>query len=181
MSTFNTSNPAQDASIWPSAIKWGAIGGFIGVMMTMLYYNMGLMEPTNPSGSILSTIISLLIGFAIIYLGVKTYRDTDNQGSLTLGRGMFWSLGYALVAGLIGAIFSFVFFSFLAPDFIAEMLELQIAELEEQGLGEEEMESALYMMGIFMSPASFAIMGFLGQVFWTAIEGLIASLILKTR
>jgi len=181
MSTFDTTQHHTDAPIWPTAIKWGLISGAIGVVMTMLLYNMGMMEPGNASASIISTLVTLAIGFVIVFLGLKNYRDSSNEGHLSLGKGIVWSLGYGLIAGIIGAIFSFVFFNFLAPDFIANAMELQMAEMEEQGMGEDELEAAASMTGMFMNPAVFAIFGLFGQMFYALVEGLISSLILKTR
>ncbi len=181
MSTFDTSIQHQDAPVWSSAIKWGLISGGIGVVLTMLFYNMGMMDPENASNSWISTVAILAIGFLIVYLGLKNYRDSQNQGHLTLGRGVMWSICYGLIAGIIGAIFSFIFFNFLAPDYITGIMEFQMAEMEEQGMGEDELEAATAMMGIFMNPFAFAIIGIISQLFYALVEGLIASLILKTR
>jgi len=181
MSTFDTTMSQPDAPIWTTAIKWGAISGGVGIVLTMLFYNMGMMEPGNTSGSLISTLISLAIGLTIVYMGMKDYRENFNNSNLSFGRGMLWALGYGLVAGLIGAIFTFIFFNFMAPDFIANAMELQMAQMEEQGMGEEELEMAASYTSMFMSPIVFSIFGFLGQLFYALVQGLVASLVLKTR
>lgn len=181
MSTFETTGHSPDAPIWSTAIKWGAISGGVGVVLTMIFYNMGLMQPGGSAiNGVITTLAVIGIGLAIVYLGLKEYRNA-NSGQLTLGRGIVWALGYGVIAGIIGAIFSYIFFSFLAPDFITETLELQMAQMEEQGMGEEEMEVAADYTEMFMSPAVFAFFGFVGQIFYALIQGLVASLALKTR
>ena len=182
MSTIDTIDEHtdfQDASIWPTAIKWGVISGAVGIVMTMLFYNMGMMTPESPSGGIVSAIVSIAVGFAILYLGLKEYKEKANAGFLSFGRGVLWSLGFAVIAGLIGSIFSFIFFSFLAPEFITEAMATELAKLEEQGMPDEQIEGAEKMMGMMMNPVAFAGFGFLGQIFYALIEGLIASAILK--
>jgi len=181
MSTFDSNVQAPDAPIWSTAIKWGAISGGVGVVLTMIFYNMGLMEPGGSSmNGLITTLVMIGIGLAIVYLGLKEYRSANN-GQLALGRGIVWALGFGVIAGIIGAIFSFIFFSFLAPEFITDTMELQMAEMEEQGMGEEEMEVAAGYTEMFMSPVVFAVFGFLGQIFYALIQGLIASIALKTR
>ncbi|MFK8055511.1 MAG: DUF4199 domain-containing protein [Saprospiraceae bacterium] len=181
MSSFDTTPIPSSASIWPTAVKSGLIAGVVGILSVMLFYNMGLMEPGNTFGSIITTVITIAIGIVIVYFGLKSYRDGSNGGNLSLGKGLLWSLGYGVIAAVIGIAFSFVFFNFLAPDFIPNMMELQYAELEEQGMGEDEIEAAQSMMSIFMSPISFAIFGAFGQMFYAVVEGLVASLMLKTN
>jgi uncharacterized membrane protein len=181
MSTFDTSIPQQDASIWPTAIKWGLIAGAATVVLTMLAYNLGGMDPANTAMALIFSISGFLLGLLFVYLGLKNYKEGSNGGQLSLGKGVMWSLGFGLTAGIIGAIFNYVFYTFLAPDLVTGILDMQMAQMEEQGMDDEQMEAAESMMGMFMSPIYFMVSGFLSSVVIAVIEGLIISAIIKTR
>ena len=55
----------------------------------------------------------------------------------------------------------------------------QMAEMEKQGMTEEQMEMASQMTGIFKTPMAIAIISLLAQLFWGAILGLIFGAIMK--
>ena len=184
MSTITIDNELSgDASVWPTAIKYGIIGAVANAVLTMLFYNVGLMEldDSGQAGSFIPTIVTTLLGIAVLFLGLKTYRDTENGGRLTVGRGALWSLAYGLIGGLVAAVFTYLFFTFLAPEFIENMAALQEAALEDSGASAEQIEQTQGMMGMFMSPGFFAITSVFSTVITSLIIGSIISIFIKTR
>ena len=172
----------QPASIWPTALKWGAISGFASIILTLVSYNMGLMdlnEDGTPPSTTLSSVISFLIYGAVIFLGMKEYRDGSNYGQLSLGRAILWSLGYALVLGVISAVFTMIFYSVIAPDYLSEILEAQLAAMEEQGMSDEQLEATESMMAATMSPVVMGLGAVIFSLIISAIVGLVCGLILR--
>lgn len=163
-------------------MKWGVISGLlISCVLTMIFYNLGLSDPGNSSGTVISILLKLAISFTLVFIGIKNYKTVDNQCQLTLGRGVFWSLGYGLIASMIALIFAYLFYTYLAPDIISEAMELQLVQMEEDGLSDEDIEASLPWIEPLMTPLAWAIMGAFVSIIVAIVEGLIASLILKTR
>lgn len=174
-----------DASVWPTATTWGLISAAVGFVITLVQYNAGgwdIDQTTGqPGASAIWTIISTVASIVLIYLGLKSYRDKANQGVLTLGRGVLWSLAFGVIAGLLSALLVFVFFSVIAPDIVDQMSIAQENLLEEQGLTGAELETARSMTSMFTSPLSFALFSAIGSVIFSLIIGLVVSLVVKTR
>ena len=176
--------PATQASVWPSALKWGAIAGVASSVLTLVTYNLGMMDlqpdGTAPS-SLVTSVISFAIMIALIVLGLRAYRDGDNGGFLPLGRGVLWSVGFGLALGIITALFMLLFYYVLAPDYLDSMLEAQIDLLEEEGMDETQLEATESAMGMMMSPAVLAGTSLLSTAIISVIFGAIASLFMRTE
>ena len=183
--TYVSGTEHADASVWPTATTWGLISGAAGLVMALLQYSFGGwdVDPATgqPASGALWTLLSTVVTIALIYLGLKAYRDTANGGVLTLGRGVLWSLAFGVVSGLVGAVLLYVFFAFIAPDITAQMALAQENVLEEQGLSGDDLETAMSMASMFTSPLSLALFSAIGSVIFSVIIGLIVSLFVKTR
>lgn len=183
--TYGSDLHHVNASVWPTATTWGLISAGVGFVLILVQYTTGMMDvdPSTgqPSGGWITSILSIAVGVALIYLGLKAYRDKANGGILTLGRGVRWSLAEGLVGGLATALLTYVFYAFIAPDVIEEMATAQVALMEERGMSDDQVESASAMMGTFMSPGVFAISGLIVSIIGSLIIGLLVSLGLKTR
>ena len=172
----------QPTSIWPTALKWGAIGGALSAVFTLISYNIGWMDigdDGQPESSWIASLLSVIVFVALITLGLKAYRDTENGGFLNYGRGVLWSFAFGLVLGAIAGLFAILFYSVLAPDYLTEMRDIQVDLLEEQTTDDAQLEAAKSMMGMMMSPW---VMGLGSLIFYLSISlftGLIASAFLK--
>ena len=84
------------------------------------------------SGSLVSSLLGLVTTVAIMYFGLKAYRDGANAGELTLGKGVVWSLAKGLIGG-IAAPFSPSFSSASLPRLLRGDAGGHEAMFEEQG------------------------------------------------
>ena len=75
--------------------------------------------------------------------------------------------------------FMFVYFKFIDPTFIDKTMDLMRANLEEKGMDASQVETAINMSSMFLSPASMAGFTLIGSLFMALILGLILGLILK--
>lgn len=176
--------PATKASVWPTAAKWGAISAVVGSILTLIFYNLGMMgldESGEAASSFVPTVVSLLLTVALLYLGMKEYKLTANGGYLSFGRGLLWSLAFGLIGGLISAVFIYLFHSVLAPELLPGILEAQLDTMAEQGVDEASIEAAETGMAYFMSPAAQAVSTILMAVIASAIIGAIVALILRSK
>ena len=174
--------PYRPAPVWGSALKWGAIAGVVSSILTLISYNLGFMAPSDggmSAGTIVVSVLSfaLLIGF--IYVGMKAYRDADNGGRLTLGRGVLWSLAFGVGLAVVSTLFILLFYQVLAPDLLEEMMEAQLDALAEEGMDEAEMEAVESVQAMTLNPITMAVSSLLTSLITPLIFGTIISFVLR--
>lgn len=160
----------KQVSYMPIAIKYGVIGTLISIGVTLAMYMADMLTPAN---NVLTTIITTLIYIGTLVLAIKTYRDTALNGFVSFGRAFGTGFMTTAVMAIIGAIWTYIFMGFIAPDMIDMIKEAQAQSLIQQGMDEDEVEQALEMASSFMSPGIMAI----SSVFMSLFSGLIISLI----
>ena len=175
-------DPSSQASVWPSALKWGAIAGGVSCVLTLLSYNLGWMdisEDGQTPGAWIVSLISIAIYVALMYVGLKSYRDTQNAGYLTFGRGMLWSLGFGLALGVISALFMLLFYTVLAPEYLEVMRESALDQAAAEGVDEASMEATETVLDYTLSAPVLAFSGFFGSLIMPLLIGLVLSLVLR--
>ncbi len=159
-----------------TGIKYGGYLGMATIVMQLVVHYGGL---TNLTGEMQASDfivqgLTWIIGFALVYMGIKYFKD-NNEGLLTFGEGISVSLFIGLFAGIISAIFMYIYAAYLMPDFgDAIMNNVDMDEMSTQEA--EVMEQA---MGFATSPIFLAFTGFIMKLLGCLIYGLIGSAILK--
>jgi Na+/H+-dicarboxylate symporter len=158
-------------------LRYGMYLGLLGILLTLITQYSGLQDLSNPNASSNWTISLVTWGvtFSVIYLGIKFFRE-NNEGLLSLGEGMTTSLYIGVFSGIISALFTYLFFAYMAPDALSDIKD---AALDNQEMSEDEREAAEEIMGALMSPTIMAFTGFFGSIISAAIFGFIGSLILR--
>jgi uncharacterized membrane protein YeaQ/YmgE (transglycosylase-associated protein family) len=121
----------------------------------------------------------LLMASCIVY-GLKAFK-TGNGGFLSLGEALKTGLAIALIAGIVGSIFSYLFVTVIEPDFAVNMLEATRVKMIEQNpdMTEEQMTMTLGMTEKMMSPGILVAFGIIASLFFGFIISLIAGLVMK--
>ena len=117
---------------------------------------------------------------ALIAYGLKAFK-ADNEGFMSLGEALKMGLAIALVAGIIGSVFTYIFVEFIEPDFAVNMLEATREKMVENNpeMTEEQMEMAIGVTEKMMSPGIMVAIGIIASLFFGFIISLIAGLIMK--
>ncbi|MCX6271774.1 MAG: DUF4199 domain-containing protein [Bacteroidetes bacterium] len=163
----------------PSVIKhslnYGAILGAIVVLYSLLLY--GLDAMMNQALGYISFI--LLLG-GIIY-GIKQYRDKLNNGFISFGTGFKTGFFMIIVSGLIGSVYTFLFFQFFDPGMIQQMLKHSEEQLVHKypNMDDAQIQQMLKYSAMFMKPWSMAIFGFFMNVIVGGILSLIVAAVMK--
>ena len=176
--------PHVEASVWPTAIKWGLISAAVGIVFSLLTYLLGGSDPaamTSSSMPLILSVISFLVGVAIEVFGLKSYRDVDNGGWLTLGQAIKWALFFGLVAGIVTFIWMIIYQGLIVGDQASEVFQEQMNQAEERGATQEELDMMQTVGGAVSSPFVLGIFGLLWTVGIALFVGLIAGLIMKTE
>jgi hypothetical protein len=170
-------NPMEEKprSVSMNALWFGLITGAVLILYSLILFLAGL--HTNRSVGYFGYVI--LIGGMV--WGTLEYRKKHLGGFMTYGKAFTSCFMIGLYAGLILAVYMFIFTKFIHPGFIQEMLDISRQAIYESNanMTDEQVEQALEISAKFMSPPMMAVWTFLGYLVASAIIGLLASIFLK--
>jgi len=164
-------NQANSKSI---IINYGLILGVLGVLLHLtMYATNNLLDP-HWSFSALTFI--LFIG--IIVFGIKKYKEA-NGGFLSWIEAVKIGVGIAIISALISTIYTFIFNTYIEPDFINQSIEFQNQKMLASGYTEEQIESANALTEKMKNPTIIAAMGIIGSAIGGFVVAAIAGAIMK--
>lgn len=155
-------------------INHGLLLGIISILISVTVYALGKTYDQHWSVGV----ISFLIMVAVIVIGVKKFK-ASNGGYLSLGEGIKIGLGIALISGIISVAYTYVFTSFIEPDFFINLAQVQEQKWIDQGLTDEQIEGAKVMMDKMSNPMMTAGFTVIGSVFFGFIISLITGAVMK--
>ena len=155
-------------------ITYGAITAVVVIIVSLVLYILDL--HLNKS---VSWIPSLFL-IAGVVCGQINYKNKVLGGNIRCGR--FFSSGFMIIlfSCLVLMIYNFIFYKFIAPGVINEILDIQGQTIESHPeWNEEQVEQALEVSRRFSSPAMLSIIGFFTQLLTVTILYLITNLIIS--
>lgn len=158
------------------AVKWGAMIGIASVILSLLFYLTGMINMETGKTGWIGTIVSLAIPVAGIYMALNEYKKANND-NLTTGNGASIGILCGLVSGIISAVYTFIFMSYIAPEMLETIKEAQLASMD--GMSNDQEEQMVKMMDLFMSPAVASVLSVLGSLILSLIIGFVLGLIMK--
>ena len=168
----------QTASVKKIALPHGLILALCTIVLSVIVYVMGMhLEQPWWQG-----VLNLAFSIAIIVYGLKAFKR-DNGGFMSLGEALKTGLAIALIAGIIGSIFTYLFVTVIEPEFTTQMLEVTREKMIEQNpeMSDDQLEMAMGMTENFMSPGIMVALGIISSLFFGFIISLIAGLIMKNN
>ena len=181
MTTLDNPTNIPDPStvpIRPTAMKYGLIGGGISIVLGLIFYLAGITDPTQQggTGNTIAAIINYAVLIGAIVMAIKFHKENELGGYLKLGRAIGMGTLTGLIMGVIGAIWTVLFFTVIDPGMLETIRETAMENAIEQGAPEDQVEG---MISFFTSPTFFAVVTVLGGVLIGLITGLIAGAIMK--
>jgi hypothetical protein len=125
----------------------------------------------------LTMVLSLTLAFVLTWLGVKSVREESADKSLRYGKGVGTGFLINLYSGVIGSIYSFIYFTFINPDFADYAIDQ--AKQNAKNVSDAQLAQMEKIMRFMMSPAIMSIWGFLMGLFFGIVIALIVSAFLK--
>lgn len=165
----------------PVAQKYGLIGSLVLIVVGLLTHLLGITDLSQQggTGNWIANILNWGVMVGVIVLAIKTHRDSDLGGYISMGRGFKTGMIATLMMAIVMAVWSYVFFTLVAPEALEMIKEVALEEMESQGLSEEQMEASAGMMGFFTSPTFLVLVSLIGTLITGAIFSLIAGAIMK--
>ncbi len=166
----------KPASPFKPAFQYGILAGIIMIVIAIVYYVAGQQQHWS------SGIISYLALLVIIIYGLKIYRDELLSGYLKYGRALGFGVLVSLFAGILSGLYSFIFFKYINPDIIHELIiEAEQSILEASpGISDRELDMAMSLTKrIFLNPYFFFVSSVFSTTFFGTIFSLIAAAVFK--
>lgn len=147
MSNVLDTPPVADPSSVPfsqTVIRYGVIGGLIMVVFALVGNVTGL---SNPSSGIAMTIIfgvlSIVIYIGIMVAGIRKHRDEELGGLISFGRAFIVGFLIAVIVGVIGQVFNYVYMNFIDPDYLSNSVDGIRDMYENMGMDESMIDDAM--------------------------------------
>lgn len=161
-------------------IKYGLIIGLGVAAWIMLEFALGFHGRNIQIGQY-SGYVAGIIPIVALWFAVGEKREKFYGGSMTIMQGLKMSFLISLLAGVIMAVFMFIYIQYINPAFIEYGLELQIEALRQQGLTEDEIQAAAtFTLGLLTAPVQAA-GAFLGGLLQGTFIGFIITLIRRKK
>lgn len=147
---------------------------------------LGILFTLNFLLSISKTIPFILLSYALMafilvytYQSAKRYRDRVCEGFINYGNVFSFILLSYFFAGLISAIFKYIYFQYIQPEYLAKLLNESYKALDMLNV---QIDDATYkQMESMLKPANFSLQIIWLNVFLGTVIGLIMSFFLKKQ
>jgi hypothetical protein len=162
-------------SATPNALTYGLITGAVMIVYSLILYLLNL-HLNKYLGY-----VSFLLLIAGMSYGTIQFRDKVMNGFISYGKAYSSGFMIALFAGILGAIYAFIFYKFIAPDVVREMLDMVRQKIMTRSpeMTDDQIEQAMNMTAKFMTPPLMSFFFLLYCVIIAAIAGLITSAFIK--
>lgn len=127
-----------------SILVFGAISGvIISTFMAISMALMGCSSDGDMTGGMIIGFSAMVVSFSFVFIGIKNFRDKQNGGVLTFGKGFLLGFMISLVASTMYVVtWAFEYHLFL-PDFMDKYTAIQIKQFQESGVSGAALDEAI--------------------------------------
>jgi len=127
---------------------------------------------------------SIIVSLSFVFLGIKHFRDKENNGLLSFGKGVLIGLLITLFASVAFGLYNVIYVEYINPDFMTEYYNNSVEQVNKT-LSGQELQAKLKQLeeekDLFANPIlNFSFM-FLTVFIIGLIISLISSLILQRK
>ena len=160
-------------------------GGYSAAVLVILFViGMALGEGLDYGIREVIGYASIILSLLFVFLGIKHYRDQENNGLISFGKGLVIGLLISVIASLAFGLIDLIYVRFINPEFVTEYYNEMVEQVratvpaEEVEAKIEEMEAQREM---FSSPAMSFMLMFLTVFVIGFIVSIISALILQRK
>lgn len=154
------------------ALKWGIIIGICSVVFSTLIMVLGMV-----GNQAIGFVAYIIIGIGV-FMAMSAYKK-ENNGFMSYGQGLGIGALMAAVSGLLSSAYSFVYMKFIDPSVMDQIFKKAEADMEKKGLSPEQIDQAMEMSKVFMSPGAMFVWGVVGSILLGFVFSLIISAFVK--
>jgi hypothetical protein len=165
-------------------VKFGFISGGISAVLMFLTFVL-LRGPWLFENGALVGYAGMVLSFAVIFVGVRSYREQVSQGSVSFGKALQAGLLMALISCCCYTIVWLCINHFLYPNFADDYIQHEMNHLRQSGAAEAVLQQKMKMMEEYKSmtanPLMNALITFTEPLPVGFIVALISAVILRKK
>jgi hypothetical protein len=117
----------------------GIIGGIIPISWGVLCEGL-LRDSLSLNTRMIFGYATMILGFSLIFVAIKNYRDTYNNGQITFGKALSIGLWITLIASTVYVVVWMIDYKYFIPDFGDKYQAQAIAEMKASGVAAAEIQ-----------------------------------------
>jgi hypothetical protein len=152
-------------------LKYGIYLALVSIIYTLILQIMGL-ATNRPLGYVAFVFVIIALFLA--------HRDFKRENEfMSYGQGLGISMIIISVSAVLGSIFSYIYIKFVDDSMLAAIREQAEIQMEERGMSDAQIETAMEMQSKFTTPEMILVFGILASLFFGFIIALIVTAITK--
>tara|TARA_B100002003_G_C13999863_1_gene482743 strand:+ start:321 stop:839 length:519 start_codon:yes stop_codon:yes gene_type:complete len=163
----------NSTSVKSVAYPFGIALALYSILYLVLIYVFNISETNWIVG-----LISKIIEISIFIFALITFKK-KNGNIISLKQALKVGLGVAVIGGLIAAVYIFIHYTYIYPEYLQKMYDTQVLAMSEQGLTAEQMEGSMTWLEYISSPWVYSAMAILGNLIFGFIISLLTGLIIR--
>lgn len=164
----------KKASFWKAALIYGAIAGFVGVLLGVIFYVMNLYAASWTQW------LSMAVSIAVLVYCLKAYRSEYLGGYATFGQLFLMTIAIGVVSTLISLVYSYLMYTVIDPELLDKIrLAAEEKMMNNPRIPESMLDDMIERMAKNFEPKRMYTMTIIMGLVFSAILGLILAAILK--
>lgn len=164
-----------------NSLLFGAISAIASSAVSLISFLLGY-QTTNIAHGQWFSLLGFIIPLIVLYLGMREARESrpDKTAAYPYSQAVLTSLTISIFAGLFAAVYIYIHFTFLNPNFAQYYSEFTRTKLETVGkMTPEQIDTTVRMQAKFMGPVIQAVFTIIFAPIIGTIEGLILAIFIK--
>lgn len=155
-----------------STLFYGIVLALVEIVLALVAFFLGFQTDKIAEGQWFA-LLNMVAAIVIVWLGTRAAREESKDKTLTYGRGVLTGFLISLYSGLILAVYTFIHYKFINPNFTAYLIDFVRQKWIAAGMADAQMAVAEKFTRFMTSPPMLAVT----VIFHAAIYGIIIALI----
>ncbi|TRX56063.1 DUF4199 domain-containing protein [Fulvivirga sp. M361] len=162
----------EKSSVKQVSVKWGLITAAFSIVFFLII----TLTETDTSNAV--NWLGLIPFIVFLVLAHKEFKSAGD-GFMSYGQGLGIGTLVSLVSAIISGIFRYVYIKFVDLGYTDRIMDNTLQQLEEQGMGDEQIEQTMAFTAKLMAPEVSLVLGIVMAVLFGFILSLIITAFTK--
>ena len=164
----------KQGSFWKAALIYGAIAGFVGILLGVIFYVMNLYAASWTQW------LTMAVSIAVLVYCLKAYRTEYLGGFASFGQLFLMAMAIGVVSTILSLIYSYVMYTMIDPELLDKIrLAAEEKMMNNPRIPESMLDDMIDRMAKNFEPKRMYTMTVIMGLVFSAIVGLILAAILK--
>ena len=168
---------SKKLSLFKNSLIHGCI---LGGIIAFITFVLNLMGASDTLLTVFQFSFIALI-MASMFLGTKSYRENHLNGYISYGKAFWSTFLIGAISSIVVAAYMFVFYQIYPEEIIKILEKVEEKFMENPDLKQEQLDMMMVYTKKFTTPFWIFLWSALGNIFYSAIFGLIISIFVKKK